>query len=58
MIETHLRRRGIRDPRVLTAMATVPREEFVPSGLCDLAYADEALPIEHGRRSASPSWWP
>lgn len=54
MIETHLRRRGIRDPRVLTAMATVPREEFVPSGLGDLAYADEALPIDHEQTISQP----
>ena len=54
MVETHLRARGIRDPRVLAAMATVPREEFVPAGLGDLAYADEALPIEHEQTISQP----
>jgi protein-L-isoaspartate(D-aspartate) O-methyltransferase len=54
MVESHLRARGIRDPRVLAAMATVPREEFVPVGLGDLAYADEALPIEHDQTISQP----
>jgi protein-L-isoaspartate(D-aspartate) O-methyltransferase len=54
MVENHLRGRGIRDPRVLAAMATVPREEFVPAGLGDLAYADEALPIEHDQTISQP----
>ena len=54
MVESQLRARGIRDPRVLAAMAAVPREEFVPAGLGDLAYADEALPIEHGQTISQP----
>ncbi|MFC1892452.1 protein-L-isoaspartate(D-aspartate) O-methyltransferase [Chloroflexota bacterium] len=35
----------IRDERVLVAMARVPRERFVPSGLKSLAYEDRPLPI-------------
>jgi protein-L-isoaspartate(D-aspartate) O-methyltransferase len=54
MVETQLRGRGIRDPRVLAAMASVPREAFVPAGLRDLAYADGALPIEHGQTISQP----
>ena len=54
MVEKHLRARGIHDPRVLAAMATVPREEFVPAGMADLAYADEALPIEHEQTISQP----
>jgi protein-L-isoaspartate(D-aspartate) O-methyltransferase len=45
MVERQLRRRGIEDERVLTAMAEVPREAFVPEALRDRAYADSALPI-------------
>ncbi len=45
MIEADLRGRGISDPRVLTAMSEVPREEFVPEELRKEAYADRALPI-------------
>ncbi|HYN47453.1 MAG TPA: methyltransferase domain-containing protein, partial [Candidatus Nanopelagicales bacterium] len=54
MVETQLRARGVRDPRVLAAMAAVPREAFVPARLRDLAYADEALPIEHGQTISQP----
>ena len=54
MVETQLRPRGIRDPRVLAAMGSVPREAFVPVGRRDLAYADEALPIEHEQTISQP----
>ncbi|TMB74329.1 MAG: hypothetical protein E6J52_10775 [Chloroflexi bacterium] len=40
-----LRRMGIRDPRVLTAMARVPREELVREEDRPVAYGDHALPI-------------
>ena len=45
MVERQLRGRGIRDERVLAAMATVPRELFLPRELRARAYLDEALPI-------------
>ena len=54
MVETQLRARGIRDPRVLAAMGSVPREAFVPAGLEVLAYSDEALPIEHEQTISQP----
>ena len=54
MLERQLRARGVRDERVLRAMATVPREAFVPAHLRHLAYADEALPIEHGQTISQP----
>jgi protein-L-isoaspartate(D-aspartate) O-methyltransferase len=40
-----LRERGIRDERVLRAMASVPRESFVPESHRAWAYDDSALPI-------------
>ncbi len=40
-----LRREGIRDERVLTAMNTVPRHRFVPKNLEAHAYRDRPLPI-------------
>lgn len=49
-----LRRRGIRDERVLEAMAQVPRERFVPPELHDDAYADTALPIGSGQTISQP----
>lgn len=54
MLDTQLRARGIRDERVLRAMGSVPREVFVPAGLNCLAYADEALPIDHGQTISQP----
>ncbi len=49
-----LRARGIRDTRVLAAIETVPREEFVPDAFQDLAYAEQALPIECGQTLSQP----
>jgi protein-L-isoaspartate(D-aspartate) O-methyltransferase len=54
MVEWQLRRRGIRDQRVLDAMATVPRELFVPERYRRRAYADSALPIGHGQTISQP----
>jgi protein-L-isoaspartate(D-aspartate) O-methyltransferase len=54
MVERQLRRRGIADERVLEAMERVPRELFVPAGLRDAAYADEALPIGGGQTISQP----
>lgn len=40
-----LRRKGIRDERVLQAIAAVPRHRFVEPAFRNRAYEDEALPI-------------
>jgi len=47
-------RRGIRDERVLAAIASVPRELFVPADLRRHAYADRALPIGSGQTISQP----
>ncbi|HEY7793428.1 MAG TPA: protein-L-isoaspartate(D-aspartate) O-methyltransferase [Gaiellaceae bacterium] len=49
-----LRRRGIDDERVLEAIATVPREQFVAPELRRSAYDDRALPIGHGQTISQP----
>jgi protein-L-isoaspartate(D-aspartate) O-methyltransferase len=54
MVERQLRARGIVDERVLAAMATVPREAFLPGGEPDIAYLDAALPIEGGQTISQP----
>ncbi len=54
MVERDLVARGIRDPRVLQAMGSVPREEFVAADLRRLAYEDAALPIEEGQTISQP----
>ena len=46
--------RGIRDERVLAALAKVPRELFVPENLRRHAYADRALPIGSGQTISQP----
>ena len=54
MVEEQLRRRGIRDERVLEAMSLVPRHEFVPAVLISDAYEDNALPIGRGQTISQP----
>ena len=54
MIEQDIRRRGVRDPRVLDAMATIPRERFVPPAVRTSAYEDHPLPIDFGQTISQP----
>ena len=54
MIQDQLRARGIVDPRVLAAMASVPRERFVAPNDVDDAYADAAMPIPSGQSISQP----
>lgn len=49
-----LRRRGIRDTKVLAAIERVPREMFVSPEWAEQAYQDEALPIECGQTISQP----
>jgi protein-L-isoaspartate(D-aspartate) O-methyltransferase len=53
-ITRQLRDRGITDERVLTAMARVPRELFVPAAYRAQAYDDAALPLSHGQTVSQP----
>src|SRR6185312_8028099 len=54
MLRHDLKRRGIRDRRVLAAIERVPRERFVPAELEDEAYADRALAIDCGQTISQP----
>lgn len=54
MVEQDLKGRGISNPRVLAAMAEVPREEFVPEELRESAYDDRALPIGFHQTISQP----
>ena len=49
-----LRRRGIRDNRVLRAIERVPRELFVDPAFAGHAYQDIALPIDCGQTISQP----
>jgi len=54
MVARQLRGRDITDERVLAAMATVPRERFVPPEERSRAYDDAALPIGWGQTISQP----
>ncbi|HUB78320.1 MAG TPA: protein-L-isoaspartate(D-aspartate) O-methyltransferase [Bryobacteraceae bacterium] len=54
MVEAQLRRRGIRDRRLLDAMNEIPREEFVPPESRVGAYLDGPIHIGHGQTISQP----
>ncbi len=54
MVRTQLAARGIGDPRVLEAMRSVPRHEFVLEEFRDCAYEDSPLPIGEGQTISQP----
>jgi protein-L-isoaspartate(D-aspartate) O-methyltransferase len=54
MVDAHLARRGIADPRVLEAFRDVPREAFLPAELAESAYDDTPLPIGHEQTISQP----
>ena len=54
MLRSQLAGRDIRDARVLAAMGTVPRHEFVPEPLRQDAYEDHPLPIGEGQTISQP----
>jgi protein-L-isoaspartate(D-aspartate) O-methyltransferase len=49
-----IKERGVRDLRVLDAMAQVPRHLFVRPAQADCAYGDFALPIGHEQTISQP----
>jgi len=54
MVEVQLRRRNIRDERVLRAIEEIPREEFVPVDSRVLAYRDDPIHIGYGQTISQP----
>ncbi len=54
MIEETIERRGLRDPKLLAAFKSVPREEFVGPSYAGYAYQDSPLPIEAGQTISQP----
>ena len=55
MVESQLRPQGVTDPRVLDAMASVQRENFLPDRTRPLAYVDRSVAIGDGRFLPSPA---
>jgi len=54
MVDLQIARRGVRSPRVLEAMRTVPREAFLPEPMREFAYEDAPLPIAEGQTISKP----
>ncbi|MEO8723196.1 MAG: protein-L-isoaspartate O-methyltransferase [Sphingobium sp.] len=54
MVESQLRTSDVSDPRVIAAMAHVPREDHVPSARRASAYIDRSVPIGNGRAINPP----
>jgi protein-L-isoaspartate(D-aspartate) O-methyltransferase len=54
MVNDQIRARGIRDSRVLKALATVPRHAFVLPDWVEMAYCDRPLPIGYGQTISQP----
>ncbi len=54
MVRDQIEARGVRDPRVLEAMRTVPRHLFVPDELAAQAHSDWPLPIGAGQTISQP----
>lgn len=49
MVATQLRTNDVTDPRLIRAILSVPREDFVPSSLAPLAYMEGCIPLGRGR---------
>lgn len=54
MVRDQIEAQGVRDPRVLAAIRKVPRDNFVPSDVRTMAYADTPLPIGFGQTISQP----
>ncbi|MEO8460768.1 MAG: protein-L-isoaspartate O-methyltransferase [Dokdonella sp.] len=54
MVENQVRPWEVLDARVLDALGSIRREQFVPDSYRNLAYADTALPIGHGEVMLKP----
>jgi protein-L-isoaspartate(D-aspartate) O-methyltransferase len=54
MVDSQIRPNRVTDPRILAAMRRLPRERFLPPRLAALAYADEDVPLGHGRVLIEP----
>jgi protein-L-isoaspartate(D-aspartate) O-methyltransferase len=54
MIEQQVRAWDVLDSRVLAALASVPREQFVPEAYSQLAFADTGIPLGFGQHMLPP----
>lgn len=54
MVETQIKVRGIRNPKVIKAMTDVPRDAFVLDTFKNFAFSDSPLPIDRGQTISQP----
>jgi len=54
MVDSQLRPNKVTDPRLIAAMRSVPREDFLPEALQARAYADEPVLLGGGRALPEP----
>ncbi len=54
MVEEQIVERGVRDPRVLEAMRSIPRHLFLPESQWHHAYEDHPLPLSMGQTISQP----
>ena len=54
MVRDQIEARGVKNPELLAAMRTVPRELFVPEAIRPQSYADQPLPIGFGQTISQP----
>ena len=54
MVEQQIRPWEVLDPRVLSLLETIHREDFVPVRYRKLAFADIAVPLDHGQVMMRP----
>jgi protein-L-isoaspartate(D-aspartate) O-methyltransferase len=54
MVASQLRPNAVDDPRVIAAMASIPREHFLPADARLLAYRDGAIPLGNARWANLP----
>jgi len=54
MVQQQIRPWNVADDKVLSIMADIPREQFVPAAYRNLAYADMEVPIGGGQTMLAP----
>jgi protein-L-isoaspartate(D-aspartate) O-methyltransferase len=54
MVDEQIAARGVRDPKTLAAMRSVPRHLFLPAGSRHVAYDDHPVPIGEGQTISQP----
>jgi protein-L-isoaspartate(D-aspartate) O-methyltransferase len=54
MVDSQIRPNRVTDPRIVSAMRRLPREQFLPTNLAPLAYADQDVKLGGGRSMMEP----